>query len=80
MVENIYDEKNPKLHHWFEPEWSNIQKELAFQKYINKSLLNLLISKDVITIEDVDKLTTEADNNYGELLKHFLEVDDIVTF
>lgn len=80
LVENIYDEKNPKLHHWLEPEWSNIQIELAIQKHINKSLLNLLMSKDIITLQDVDKLTTEANNHYKEFLKYFLKVDDIDTF
>lgn len=80
LVENIYDEKTPKLHHWNEPEWSNIQIELAIQKHINKSLLNLLMSKGIITSHDIDKLTTEAKDNYREFLKYFLKVDDIDTF
>jgi len=77
IVENIYDEKNSQKHHLFDPEWSNIQRELLLQKAINKELIDLLLLKGILSQSEVGEVVDNANIKYKDYYKDFAKVDDV---
>ncbi|MGO1632867.1 MAG: hypothetical protein ACTHXX_12715 [Staphylococcus equorum] len=77
LVEENYDKVPTSMTFPHEPDVTNMKKMLAQAKNQNDELIKLLLSKNLISKEDVDKIKTESKINFGKTNRKFYEVDDL---
>jgi len=80
IVEKKYDEDGEKTSQLFEPEISNIMSILSYTKNLNNELLELLISKKLVSVEEIDAIKKKANDNKKKTMRDFFEVKDIDDF
>lgn len=77
LVEENYDKDSTPSVIVHEPDLTNMKKMLAQTKNENDELIKLLLSKDLISEEDIEKIRTESKNNFIKTNRNFSEVDDL---
>ena len=80
LIEDIYDNKNPISLGLFQPEYDNIMNMLSYVKNLNDELLKLLVSKDLLLKEELEKISIVAKNNIEETKKEYYRMTDIDKF
>ena len=80
IVEKIYDENKSKSGSLFQPEMSNIQNKLAYTENLNAELINLLLSKEILTSDEVENIKEKAELDIKNTWYDFYKVEDIDNF
>lgn len=80
IVEKIYDENKSKSGSLFQPEMSNIQNKLAYTENLNAELINLLLSKEILTSDEVENIKEKAELDIKNTWYDFYKVQDIDNF
>lgn len=80
IVEKSYDENDKHPSRLFEPELSNIMSTLDYTKKLNNELIDLLISKNVVSLEEIDALKMKSETGKRKAYHNFYQVKDIDDF
>jgi hypothetical protein len=76
LVEEKYDEKNKKIG-LFEPQMTNMQTMLAENIELVAALSNMLVEKNILNMEDINKIREKAKAKIQDRENYFYEVKDI---
>ena len=76
LVEKKYDLKDNNIKPFFWPELGNMQQMLAKNISYTEILEKVLISKGIMTQEEIQKVRQEVEENYKEVYKNYYLVED----
>lgn len=76
LIEECYDSDN-NYRASYDPELPNMKRMLAYQKDLNDRLITLLLSKGIVSEEEIENIRVQAKNNYNETNELFYKVKDI---
>ncbi len=77
LVEKKYDEKSTPMRLPHEPIISNMRKMLAQTKNQHDELMKLLLSKDIISEDEINTIKKESEKNFRKTMHNFYEVKDL---
>lgn len=79
LVEKKYDDVD-RGNGLFQPQIQNIMDMLAYQRNLNKELLDLLVNKNIVDISEIDIIRKNAEDNINDSHRLFHKVDDADKF
>jgi len=76
IVDKKYDNEDVYRLKILEPEVNNIMSMLSYTKNLNNELLELLISKNLASVEEIDAIKEKARNDKKKTIRDFYQVID----
>lgn len=79
LVEKKYDDVDREKG-LLQPQMQNIMSMLAYQRNLNKELIDLLVSKNIVDISEIETIRENAEDNIKDSHRLFYKVDDADKF
>lgn len=80
LVEKIYDENEETKSTLFQPEMGNMRSMIAYNRNLTNELMDLLLSKGVISSDEIEEIKEKAGANLAKTYRKFYKVSDVDEF